>query len=88
MFTGLRVKAVQTIDVNEPRTSRNVVADLPRKGTSDEMVSLGCHYDRHDIPQGAVATESGKRGEFLYFYHLRAWFNGGLTLWFEKIDQP
>ena len=48
-----------TTDVNEPRTSWNVVADLPGKGNPNEMVILGCHYDGHDISQGAVDPASG-----------------------------
>ena len=50
---------LHTTDVNEPRTSWNVVADLPGKENPDEMVILGCHYDGHDISQGAVDPASG-----------------------------
>ena len=50
---------LHTTDVNEPRTSWNAVADLPGKGNPDEMVILGCHYDGHDISQGAVDPASG-----------------------------
>ena len=50
---------LRTTDINEPRTSWNVVADLPGKGNPDEMVILGCHYDGHDISQGAVDPASG-----------------------------
>ncbi len=38
-------------------TSWNVVADLP--GETDEFVMLGCHYDGHDIAQGAMDPASG-----------------------------
>ena len=38
-------------------TSWNVVADLP--GETDEFVMLGCHYDGHDIAQGATDPASG-----------------------------
>jgi aminopeptidase YwaD len=48
-----------TTDINEPRTSWNIIADLPGKEYSDEMVILGCHYDGHDISQGAVDPASG-----------------------------
>ena len=50
---------LHTTDVNEPRTSWNIVADLPGKENPDEMVILGCHYDGHDISQGAVDPASG-----------------------------
>ncbi len=50
---------LHTTDVNEPRTSWNVVADLPGKEHPDEMIILGCHYDGHDISQGAVDPASG-----------------------------
>lgn len=38
-------------------TSWNVVADMP--GHTDELVMLGCHYDGHDIAQGAMDPASG-----------------------------
>ena len=50
---------LQTTDVNEPRTSWNVVADLPGRENSKEMVVVGCHYDGHDISQGAHDPASG-----------------------------
>ena len=50
---------LRTTDVNEPRVSWNAVADLPGGETADEMVLLGCHYDGHDISQGAVDPASG-----------------------------
>ena len=50
---------LQTTDVNEPRTSWNVVADLPGRENSEEMVVVGCHYDGHDISQGAHDPASG-----------------------------
>jgi len=50
---------LQTTDINEPRTSWNVVADLPGHESSEEMVILGCHYDGHDISQGAHDPASG-----------------------------
>jgi len=50
---------LRTTDVNESRKSWNVVADLPGKEVADEMVILGCHYDGHDISQGAVDPASG-----------------------------
>ncbi len=50
---------LHTTDINEPRTSWNVIADLPGNGNPDEMVILGCHYDGHDISQGAGDPASG-----------------------------
>lgn len=50
---------LQTTDINEPRTSWNVVADLPGKEIPDEMILVGCHYDGHDISQGAHDPASG-----------------------------
>ena len=50
---------LKTTDINEPRTSWNVVADLPGRENSEEMVILGCHYDGHDISQGAHDPASG-----------------------------
>ena len=50
---------LQTTDINEPRTSWNVVADLPGTKNADEMVVVGCHYDGHDISQGAHDPASG-----------------------------
>ena len=53
------VMRLQTTDVNEPRTSWNVVGDLPGNENPDEMIVLGCHYDGHDISQGAHDPASG-----------------------------
>ena len=50
---------LKTTDINEPRTSWNVVADLPGRENSSEMVIVGCHYDGHDISQGAHDPASG-----------------------------
>jgi aminopeptidase YwaD len=40
-------------------TSWNVIGDLPGRQTPDQMVMLGCHYDGHDISQGAGDPASG-----------------------------
>ncbi len=50
---------LKTTDINEPRTSWNVVADLPGHENSAETIILGCHYDGHDISQGAHDPASG-----------------------------
>ncbi|MDE0297004.1 MAG: M28 family peptidase [Candidatus Poribacteria bacterium] len=50
---------VRTTDINEARTSWNVIGDLPGIERPDEMVIVGCHYDGHDISQGAHDPASG-----------------------------
>ena len=50
---------LHTSDINEKRESWNVVAELPGSSAAAEMVILGCHYDGHDISQGAVDPASG-----------------------------
>ena len=50
---------LSSTDINKPVTSWNVVADLPGKVDSDSIVMLGCHYDGHDISQGAADPASG-----------------------------
>lgn len=46
-------------DVVEPMVSWNVIADLAGKQYPDTLVMLGCHYDGHDISQGAADPASG-----------------------------
>lgn len=46
-----------TRDAFAPMTSWNVYGDLP--GTTAEILMLGCHYDGHDIAQGAQDPASG-----------------------------
>jgi Zn-dependent M28 family amino/carboxypeptidase len=48
-----------TTDRFKPMTSWNVIGDLRGKEHPDEIVMLGCHYDGHDISQGAVDPASG-----------------------------
>lgn len=53
---------IETTDVNVPRTSWNVVADLSAQSDqpiAKEQIVLGCHYDGHDISQGAHDPASG-----------------------------
>ncbi len=50
---------LQTTDVCESTTSWNVVGDLAGATHPDEIVMLGCHYDGHDIAQGAEDPVSG-----------------------------
>jgi Zn-dependent M28 family amino/carboxypeptidase len=48
-----------TTDHCQPMTSWNVIGDLPGRQHPDQMVMLGCHYDGHDISQGAGDPASG-----------------------------
>ena len=55
-----RVKIrLTSTDQIEPMTSWNVVANLPGTQNPEQMVMLGCHYDGHDISQGALDPASG-----------------------------
>jgi Zn-dependent M28 family amino/carboxypeptidase len=49
---------VTTTDCSGPRTGLNVVGTLPGNG-GDDFVIVGCHYDGHDISQGAHDPASG-----------------------------
>ena len=46
-------------DQCEPMTSWNVIGELPGSQTPEQIVMLGCHYDGHDISQGAGDPASG-----------------------------
>jgi Zn-dependent M28 family amino/carboxypeptidase len=48
-----------TTDHCQPMTSWNVIGDLPGQQSPDQVVMLGCHYDGHDISQGAGDPASG-----------------------------
>jgi Zn-dependent M28 family amino/carboxypeptidase len=48
-----------TTDRSLPMTSWNVIGDLPGRREPSETVMLGCHYDGHDISQGAGDPASG-----------------------------
>ena len=50
---------LRSTDRTEPMTSWNVVGELPGFSEDAEIVMLGCHYDGHDISQGAVDPASG-----------------------------
>jgi Zn-dependent M28 family amino/carboxypeptidase len=50
---------VTTTDHSQPMTSWNVLGDLRGAEKPDEVVMLGCHYDGHDIAQGAEDPASG-----------------------------
>lgn len=48
-----------TTDHCQPMTSWNIIGDLPGRQDADQTVMLGCHYDGHDISQGAGDPASG-----------------------------
>ncbi len=48
-----------TTDRSLPMTSWNVIGDLPGRHEPSQIVMLGCHYDGHDISQGAGDPASG-----------------------------
>ncbi len=48
-----------TTDHSGPMVSWNIVGDLPGRRAPSEIVMLGCHYDGHDISQGAGDPASG-----------------------------
>ncbi|MCB0116166.1 MAG: M20/M25/M40 family metallo-hydrolase [Caldilineaceae bacterium] len=50
---------IVTTDKNEPGVSWNVIGELPGKAHPEEIVMAGCHYDGHDITQGAGDPASG-----------------------------
>jgi len=54
----VRLRLTST-DQCQPMTSWNIIGDLPGTEHPEEMVVLGCHYDGHDIAQGADDPASG-----------------------------
>jgi aminopeptidase YwaD len=50
---------IKTTDKNMEVTTYDVVGDVPGTSKSKEHVIVGCHYDGHDISQGAVDPASG-----------------------------
>lgn len=50
---------ITSSDVCEPMTSWNIIGDLPGQQDASQIVMLGCHYDGHDISQGAGDPASG-----------------------------
>jgi Iap family predicted aminopeptidase len=55
---SVRLK-LRTRNRTTEKTSWNVVAELPGKTDPDTWVVAGCHYDGHDISQGAMDPVSG-----------------------------
>jgi len=54
----VRIRITST-DQCQPNTSWNIIADLPGQEHPEQVVMLGCHYDGHDISQGAGDPASG-----------------------------
>ncbi len=50
---------IQSTDEIEQMVSWNIIGELPGKKDPNEIVMLGCHYDGHDISQGATDPASG-----------------------------
>ena len=50
---------IKTSDENIPVKTYNVVADIPGTSNDKEYLVTGCHYDGHDISQGALDPASG-----------------------------
>ncbi|MCJ7624123.1 MAG: M28 family metallopeptidase, partial [Anaerolineaceae bacterium] len=50
---------IVTTDKCEEMVSWNILGDLPGDRDPETIVMLGCHYDGHDISQGAVDPASG-----------------------------
>ena len=48
-----------TTDENRRMTTYNVICDLTGSPEDEEYVLVGCHYDGHDIAQGALDPASG-----------------------------
>ncbi len=55
---AVKIRLVTTDQV-QPMTSWNIMGDLPGTDRAGQMVMLGCHYDGHDITQGAGDPISG-----------------------------
>ena len=63
---------LHSTDRCEPMVSWNVIGDWPGQRT-DAVVMLGCHYDGHDISQGA--GDPRFRGCFQSWKSLGFWLN-------------
>lgn len=50
---------LNTTDHSRPAVSWNVIGELPGASKADAIIMLGCHYDGHDISQGAQDPASG-----------------------------
>ncbi len=54
----VRIRLVTT-DHCRPMTSWNIIGDLPGRQDPAQVVMMGCHYDGHDVSQGAGDPASG-----------------------------
>jgi Iap family predicted aminopeptidase len=50
---------IETTDRNREMETYNVIADIPGREMDEEYLIAGCHYDGHDIAQGALDPASG-----------------------------
>ena len=50
---------IKSTDRCAPMTSWNVVGEIPGSSAEPQVVMFGCHYDGHDISQGAGDPASG-----------------------------
>lgn len=50
---------IETTDKNLEMETSNVIGDVPGAEVDDEYLIVGCHYDGHDIAQGALDPASG-----------------------------
>ena len=50
---------IKTTDKNMPVETYNVVGEIPGTSKGKEYLVTGCHYDGHDISQGALDPASG-----------------------------
>lgn len=55
---NLKIKLTSS-DVVETMVSWNVIGELPGQNDPNQIIMLGCHYDGHDISQGATDPASG-----------------------------
>ena len=56
---GAVTVTVETTDRLVRKTSWNIIGDVPGTTADESMVVIGCHYDGHDISQGAEDPISG-----------------------------
>ena len=56
---GETMVKIKTTDKNMPVKTYNIVGEIPGTGKEKEYLVTGCHYDGHDISQGALDPASG-----------------------------
>jgi Zn-dependent M28 family amino/carboxypeptidase len=77
---------IKSNDICEPMTSWNVIGEILGSADNPEIVMLGCHYDGHDISQGAQDPASGtvavmEAARVLAKYHKRSIHTIRFALW-------